>query len=97
VAGTGALTGTVGIVTGDAYIESTATLNVGTLTSSTAPTEADTYTVVAAFAGSTDYASASAQTTFTISKADASIVVNGYTGVYDSTATPTRPRGRPRA
>ena len=38
--------------------------------SSSAPTTVGTYTVLASFAGSTDYTSASASTTFTISQAD---------------------------
>lgn len=39
----------------------------GTNLGSTAPSTAGTYTVVAAFAGSTDYLAANAQTVFTIS------------------------------
>jgi hypothetical protein len=41
----------------------------GTNLGSTAPTNAGTYTVVASYAGSTDYAAATAQATFTISQA----------------------------
>ncbi len=50
---------------------------------STAPTSAGTYQVIASFAGSTDYASATNQTTFTISQATASINVAPYTVTYD--------------
>src|SRR5439155_860101 len=38
------------------------------------------------FAGNTDYKSASGDVAITISQADASITVNGYTGVYDGNA-----------
>src|SRR5207244_2426696 len=52
-----------------------------------APVAAGTYTVVAAFAGSADYTSAtSAPLTFTIAKADAVISVTGYDVTYDGTA-----------
>ncbi len=51
-----------------------------------APVNAGTYTVVASFAGSTDYTSASAQTTFTIAKANANITVTPYSVTYDGNA-----------
>ena len=38
------------------------------------------------FAGNTNYKSASGSVTISISKADASCTVNGYTGIYDSAA-----------
>ncbi len=58
--------------------------------SSTAPTNAGTYTVVASYAGDATYASASATTTFTINPAPltASIVGNP-TKVYDGATTAT--------
>ena len=50
---------------------------------STAPTAAGTYTVVASFAGSTDYASASDSTTFTISQATPTVAVSDADGAYN--------------
>ncbi len=58
----------------------------GTNLGSTAPTTAGTYTVVASFAGSTDYTGASAQTTFTIAKANVIISVTPYSVTYDGNA-----------
>jgi hypothetical protein len=48
-----------------------------------APTAAGTYTVVASFAGSADYLSTSAQTTFTISQAMPTVAVSANGGVYN--------------
>jgi uncharacterized repeat protein (TIGR01451 family) len=67
--------------------------------SSTAPTQAGSYTVVASFAGSTDYTGGSAQTTFTISPDPTSISVSASSAasVYGQgvtlTATVTTPAG----
>ncbi|MHB1836242.1 MAG: beta strand repeat-containing protein, partial [Solirubrobacteraceae bacterium] len=47
-----------------------------------APSTAGTYTVVAAFAGSTDYTSGSAQTTFTITQATPTVTVTDAGGTY---------------
>ncbi|WP_171475458.1 beta strand repeat-containing protein [Frigoriglobus tundricola] len=51
-----------------------------------APTTAGTYTVVAAFAGSTDYKATTAKTTFTISKATPNLIASDAGGTYNSTA-----------
>ena len=64
----------------------------GTNLGGTAPSAAGTYTVVANFAGSTDYTSASGQATFTITQATPTVVVTDaggpYTGnPYPATAT----------
>jgi hypothetical protein len=48
-----------------------------------APTNAGTYTVVASFAGNTNYNSSSDNKTITISKATAFVSVNAYDVVYD--------------
>jgi hypothetical protein len=48
-----------------------------------APTQAGTYTVVAYFAGSTDYTSAWAKETFTISQATPTVAVSDAGGTYD--------------
>ena len=48
-----------------------------------APSDAGTYTVKAAFDGNDNYKEASKTATITISQADATINVDGYTGVYD--------------
>lgn len=53
-----------------------------------APIDAGTYTVVAVFPGSTDYLSASATTTFTISQAPLAISADDQTRVYGA-ANPT--------
>ena len=50
---------------------------------STAPTTAGIYTVVAGFAGSTDYAAASSQTTFTITLATPILSVTAAGGTYN--------------
>ncbi len=55
----------------------------GTNLGSTAPSNAGTYTVVADFPGSSDYNSASDSTSFTIAKANATVVVTPYTVTYD--------------
>ena len=52
----------------------------------TAPTDAGSYKVVASYAGSTNYTGASAEKTFTIAKANATVDVTGYTGTYDGNA-----------
>ena len=52
------------------------------------PTTAGTYTVLASFAGSTDYTSGTASTTFTISQATPSVSVTDNGGTY--TARPLR-------
>jgi Bacterial Ig-like domain (group 3)/PKD domain/Bacterial pre-peptidase C-terminal domain/RTX calcium-binding nonapeptide repeat (4 copies) len=54
----------------------------------TAPTSVGTYTVVATFAGSADYSSASAQTTFTISKATPTVAVSDAGGVFNGSPYP---------
>ncbi len=51
-----------------------------------APTTAGTYTVLASFSGSTDYASGMASTTFTISKATPSVGVTDNSNAYNGTA-----------
>jgi hypothetical protein len=51
-----------------------------------APTNAGVYTVVASFAGSADYTSASAQTSFTISRANPTIAVTPYSVTFDGQA-----------
>ncbi len=51
-----------------------------------APSTAGTYTVVADFAGSTDYSSGSAQTTFTITQASPTVNVNDAGGTYNGSA-----------
>jgi Bacterial Ig-like domain (group 3) len=53
-----------------------------------APTLAGTYTVVASFAGSSDYASASAQATFTIAQATPTINVGDAGGTYNGAPFP---------
>jgi hypothetical protein len=53
--------------------------------SGTDPSTAGRYTVVATFAGSIDYGSARALATFTITRANATIVVTGYNVTYDGT------------
>ena len=45
-----------------------------------------TYTVTAAFPGSADYNSASAQTSFIINKAQATVNVTDPTGIYNGSA-----------
>ncbi len=61
----------------------------GTDLGSTAPTAAGTYTVVASFAGSTDYASAqSSAATFTISQATPLVQVTDAGGTYNGSAFP---------
>ena len=57
--------------------------------SSSAPTTVGTYTVLASFAGSTDYTSGAASTTFTISQAAPSVSVTDTSGAY--TRAPSRP------
>ena len=67
------------------YAGSTATGNGST----TAPTAVGTYTVVASFAGSTDYAAAqSAPLTFTISKATPAVTASDAGGTYDGSPFP---------
>ena len=71
----------------------TLTYYVGTGTSgsatSTAPSAAGTYTVIASFAGSTSYASAqSSQVVFTITKASPLVTVVDAGGTYTGTAFP---------
>ena len=55
---------------------------------STAPTSAGSYRVTAAFAGSTDYLSASAQTTFSIGQATPTVKVSDAGGTYSGSAFP---------
>jgi hypothetical protein len=58
--------------------------------SSTAPTNAGTYTVVASYAGDATYASASASATFTIAQAQLrATIVGNPTRPYDGTTTAT--------
>ncbi len=66
------------------YVGNTAT---GTPLAGT-PTNADTYTVVAAFAGSTDYSGNSAQTTFTITLATPNLVVTDAGGQFTGNPFP---------
>ena len=56
--------------------------------SSTAPSAVGTYTVVAAFAGSTDYTSASSSKTFTITVATPTVNVTDAGGVYTASTYP---------
>ncbi len=81
--GTDGMTPVTGTFTYAYYVGSSAT---GT-SSRTAPSNAGTYTVVATFA-STDanYGNGTAQTTFTIGKADATVVVTPYTVTYNGVA-----------
>ena len=51
-----------------------------------APTTAGTYTVLASFAGSTDYTSGTASTTFTISQATPTVSVTDSGGTYNGAA-----------
>ncbi len=53
-----------------------------------APSQAGTYTVVASFAGSPDYAPVSAGTTFTVAKASPKVVVRGQGGTYSGQPFP---------
>jgi hypothetical protein len=53
---------------------------------SIAPTHAGTYTVVASFAGSTDYASASSQSTFAITQATPLVEVSDSGGTFNGSA-----------
>jgi hypothetical protein len=72
----------------DYYVGSTAT---GTPTS-TAPTDAGTYTVVASFAGSDDYAAEdSAPTTFSITTTTPTVTVTDAGGVYNGTGYAATP------
>ena len=54
--------------------------------SATAPATVGTYTVVASFAGSTDYAAASNQTTFTITKATPLVMATDAGGIFSGSA-----------
>ena len=56
--------------------------------SSSAPVSAGTYTVLASFAGSTDYTAASAATTFTIAQATPTVHVSDIGGNYSAAAFP---------
>ncbi len=56
--------------------------------STTAPITAGTYTVVASFAGSTDYAAATAQTTFTITRATPTVRVTDKGGPHNGSPYP---------
>jgi sugar lactone lactonase YvrE len=51
-----------------------------------APTTAGTYTVLASFAGSTDYASGTTSTTFTVGRATPTVSVTDNGGAYNSLA-----------
>jgi len=51
---------------------------------STAPVGAGSYTVLASYAGSTNYNPATANATITINKADAIITVTGYNVIFDN-------------
>lgn len=53
-----------------------------------APASAGTFTVVASFAGSANYSSASASTTFTISQATPAVAVSAAGGVYNGQPHP---------
>jgi hypothetical protein len=53
-----------------------------------APTNAGTYTVVASFAGSTDYSAGSAQTTFTIGQAAPHVVTTDASGQFTGNPFP---------
>jgi hypothetical protein len=67
------------------YYTGSATTGTG---SSTAPTAAGTYTVVASFAGSTNYTSASAQATFTIATATPAVTVTDLGGHANGSSFP---------
>ncbi len=54
--------------------------------SSSAPSTVGTYTVLASFAGSTDYGTASASTTFTITKTAPTVTVTDASGPYNGAA-----------
>jgi len=54
----------------------------------TAPTAAGSYQVTASFAGSTDYTSASASTTFTISQVTPTLTVSDAGGIYNGNPSP---------
>ena len=60
----------------------------GTNLGNTAPTHAGTYTVVASFPGSTDYASASQEMTFTINQAAATLNLTDAGGTYNGSPFP---------
>jgi hypothetical protein len=77
-----AATGSVTGVGGEDLGAPTFTYNGG----SAAPVGAGTYAVVVSYAGSDNYAAGSATATLVIEKAAASVVVNGYSGVYDGQA-----------
>ncbi len=88
-----------GTYNGSAYAATTASLEgvtptltyySGTSATGTAlsgaPTTVGTYTVLASFAGSTDYTSGTASTTFTISKATPIVSVTDNSGTYNGVA-----------
>ncbi len=88
-----------GTYSGSAFTATTASLEgvtpsltyySGTSTTGTAlsgvPTMASTYTVLASFAGSTDYTTGTASTTFTISQATPSVSVTDTGGTYSGSA-----------
>ncbi len=90
------LTDNSGTFTGSAFTATTASLEgvtpiptyySGTSVSGTAlssaPSTVGTYTVLASFAGSTDYSTGSASTTFSISKATPTVNVLDFTGTYN--------------
>ena len=60
-----------------------------------APMAAGTYTVVASFAGTPDYAPASAMTTFTVNLAAPTVTVTDAGGTFNG--QPSRPRPQSRA
>ncbi len=72
---------------------STAQLN-GLTSSSTAPSTAGAYTVLASFPGSTDYTAASALANFTITQATPTVTVADPGGPYTGTAFPATAIGR---
>ena len=56
--------------------------------SASAPTQADSYTALATFAGSTDYTSATSSATFTIAKATPAVTVTDAGGTYTGSSFP---------
>ena len=69
-------------------ISPTFTYFSGTSALSGPPTKVGTYSVVASFAGSTDYNSATSSATFTITKANPTLAVSDSGGVFNGSAFP---------
>ncbi len=88
-----------GVYNGSAYPATTASIesvtpsltyyngaSVGGSALAGAPSTAGTYTAVASFAGSVDYSSGTASTTFTISKAGSTVSISDSSGAYNGAA-----------